>query len=80
MTIEHLPSEQVGKGYFGQRQHPVQINVVLAHVAPHATFSPLAWAIKFLFSRISGLAPCMLKTRKKPGDRAALFPCFRDEI
>ena len=39
LTIGHLPSEQVGKGYFGQREHSVHRNAVLAHVASHAISS-----------------------------------------
>lgn len=31
-----------GKGYFGQREHPVQRNAVLVHVAPHAIASLLS--------------------------------------
>ena len=33
LLIGHLPSEQVGRGYFEQREHSVQRNVVSAHIA-----------------------------------------------
>lgn len=49
LTVGHLPSEQVGKEYFGQREHSLQRNVVLAHVAPHAMLFPLVCATKLQF-------------------------------
>lgn len=33
LLIGHLPNEQVGRGYFKQREHSEQRNVVWAHVA-----------------------------------------------
>lgn len=33
LLIGHLPNEQVGRRYFGQREHSVQRNVVSAHIA-----------------------------------------------
>lgn len=33
LLIGPLPSEQVGRGYFEQREHSVQRNVVSAHIA-----------------------------------------------
>lgn len=81
LTTEHLPSEQAGKGYLGQKEHPVQRKyAVLAHVAPHATFFSLACAIKLQFTRISLPAVCMLTTGRQPRNPAAQFSNFRDEI
>lgn len=33
MLTGHLPNEQVGRGYFGQRERSVLKNVVSAHIA-----------------------------------------------
>lgn len=52
LTIGHLPSEQVGKGYFEQREHSVQKNAVLAHVASLATLFPLSCVFKIQFHHI----------------------------
>lgn len=80
LTIGHLPSEQVGKGYFGQREHSVQRNAVLAHAAPLATLFPLVCVFKIQFCHIPGLAAFMLNTGRKLRDQTMQFPHFRDEI
>lgn len=46
LLIGHLPSKQVGKGYFGQREHSVQRNVVFIQIAAHETSSLLSVPIK----------------------------------
>lgn len=68
LTIGHLPSEQVGKGCFGQREHSVHKNAALGRDAPHAMLVLLVWAIKRHFILIPRPAACIPKTGRKPGD------------
>lgn len=63
LLIGYLPSEQVGKGYFGQREHSVQRNAVLAHIATHIMLFSRLW----LLSSSSSSFPDHQHTFLRPG-------------
>lgn len=69
----HLPKEQVGKGYFGQREHSVQRNVVLAHIASNEMLILLIVAAKLQFSLIPRIATYLPNIKKNHRDGSTQF-------